>query len=1142
MDNFYLKKSYRYKCSNNYLILFSFLLILVIHPTNLHAQNKEITLSVKNVSLQEVLDQIENKTIYRFTYRDVNLTKEKKVTITASQMPVETFLNKVLSPMSLTFKRSGNTFAIIPVNQEKEKQLTGVVVDENNSPLIGVSIQVKGIPKGTTTDINGKFTIESSPNTTLVFSYLGYLTQEVKIKSQTSLNIDMTPDTKTLDEVIVVGYGSQKKSDLTGSISTLKGSELPQTGNTTLAQMIKGQIPGISFSQSSTQPGAAVSIQIRGAAAKASPLLVIDGVPVSTMWEPDAGMSFGKGSKESVFDYINPEDIQDIQVLKDASATSIYGSQAAGGVILITTKRGSYDNKIKTSFKTSYTTQWIAEKPKVLDAKDYMRASNDSQLERWMRDEGFYPWGNKIPSENIDEMRKTYEQSGKTWNYQWDEIENFNGGTDWYDVLTRNGGIQQYDFSLTGGGKKNAYLISLGHMSNDGIVKNNDYARTTGRINFDQTFNKWLKAGISASYSIITSNDVALSSSSGATSLFAAARKYDPTIPVRDENGNYALGKIYGLAQNPASILDVAMNTKKDNILTSAFVNITPIDGLAVKTTVGYDRKFASSGTYFPMTTQEGIQQGGGIAKVNNQSLTNKYINITATYNKKFAQSHSLSIMAGWEYRTLASEGLNAANWGFSYDAVKWYNLGLGTAESPSVGSSKSTEQSASFISRLNYAYKDRYLLTANFRRDGSSNFAANKQWGNFGGVSLAWRANEESFLKNIDWLSNLKIRLGAGITGYAGSLIGTQTYYTPGKDYLFNNAPTTGVALAVLGNPNLSWESQQDINIGLDFGLFNNKIGGSIDIYERTIKDRIGTRNLMSYHEVNTVHYNTQRIDKTRGIDVMLYATLMNKNDFSWHTDFTLTYYRDFASKRDLSEILDINQPARNVDWNDVWGYVSDGLVMPGENVPHMPGVYPGAVKIKDLNGYLLDKDGNKVLDADGRPMYLGHPDGKIDNADKVVLYNNTPILVSWTNTFTYKGLDLSIYLYGKFNQHKNNDILSNVDYSPYLGTNTSPAYNDRWWLYNMTATQPAFTQGLTNFGTGDYFLENAWFIRLDNITLGYTLPKKLTKKLLNSLRVYVSAKNLLTITPYKGYDPEYNVYTYPSTSSFTVGIDIKF
>ena len=290
-------------------------------------------------------------------------------------------------------------------------------------------------------------------------------------------------------------------------------------------------------------------------------------------------------------------------------------------------------------------------------------------------------------------------------------------------------------------------------------------------------------------------------------------------------------------------------------------------------------------------------------------------------------------------------------------------------------------------------------------------------------------------------------------------------------------------------------------------------------------------------------LNYNTQRIDNTRGVDLSLYGTVATKSGFNWRSQFTLTYYRDFTSKRDPSEVLDINTPARNVDWNDVWSYLSDGLIMPGETVPHMPGALPGAIKIKDINGYLYDADGSIMRDADGRPMYLGEPDGKIDNADLVVIHNKTPIPVSWTNTFSYKNFDLSIHMYGKFNHYKNTDYLVNIAYGPYEGTNTSPYFNDRFTFNNTTSAIPAFTQNTSSsLGYADYFMEKAWFIRLDNITLGYTLPKSITKKVLQSVRFYASMKNILTLTPYKGYDPEYDVYTYPSTSSFTVGVDIKF
>lgn len=1144
MDNsHYPKKIYYHKCSKKNLFLLILIIGFILLPDKLFAQQQtSVTISVTNESLQSVFDKVEKSTVYRFTYMDVILPTDRNITVSASNMNIEDFLNRVLSSTMLTYKRNGNTFSIIPKTEKKEPQaeLTGTVVDDNDVPLVGVVVAIKNTTKAATTDADGKFSLTAPLNSTLRISYLGYFPQEIKVTGAKELNVKLIENTQTLDEVIVVGYGVQKKSDLTGSIASIKGDELPKYASTTLAQTLKGQVPGLSFTQTSSQPGAAVWMQIRGAAAGASPLIVVDGVPVSTMWEPDAKLNFGKGDKESVLDNINPDDIQDIQVLKDASATSIYGSRAAGGVILITTKRGAEGGRTNVSFKASYTGQWIAEKPKVMSGKEYMLASNQSLLERWVKDEGYYPWGNK-PLPEYNELVQLYEAAGKKWNYNPAAIDNFIGGTDWYDEVTRNGQIQQYDLSVTGGNANSSYLISLGHMGNDGIVKNNDYKRTTGRINFDQTFNKWLKAGIGVSYSRINSNDVPISGASGSTTLFQAARKYDPTIPVRDENGNYALGTIYGLAQNPASILDVTMYTKKDNFLSSAYIDIKPFEDLVVRGTVGYDRKFANTGVYFPSTTQEGMY-AEGIAKINENNLSNYYMNVTATYSKVFATDHSLKFMAGWEFQKLESEGFSADNQGFPYDGAKWHNLGLGTYERPGVGSFFGTTENASFISRLNYSYKEKYLLTANFRRDGSSNFAPNKQWGNFGGVALAWRINEEEFLKSTNWLSNLKLRAGAGITGYAGSLTGTQTYYTAGKDYYFNNKHTSGVALAMVGNPNLSWESQEDINIGLDFGFFNSRLGGSIDVYERTIEDRIGTKNLMSYHEVNTLNYNTKRIDKTQGIDLSIYGTLVNKNSFSWHSQFTLTYYRDKTTKRDPSEILDINNEYKYT-WNDMWYYKADGLVQPGETISHMPGAVAGVVKIQDVNGYLYDADGNIVRDDDGRPRYSGEPDGKIDKADLVKIGNNTPIPFSWSNTFNYKNFDLNIYLYGKFNNWKNNDYKANLSYGPFEGTNAITYFNERYTFNNLDSQVPAFTQNTNStLGYGDYFMEKAWFIRLENISLGYTLPKNITKKICQSMRFYGALKNIAVFSPYDGQDPEYDIYMYPSTSAFTFGVDIKF
>lgn len=1037
---------------------------------------------------------------------------------------------------------------LISVNTlaQNPRTITGTVIDSSNETVIGASVVETGTINGTVTSIEGTFSIQVSPTAkSLTFSYIGNKMQKVEIGKSNIINIVMETDNLNLDEVVVVGYGSMKKSDLTGAVSSVKPDDLPQAATTTVAQMLKGQLSGVSFTQNSSQPGAKVKMQIRGAAAGAAPLIVIDGFPVSPMWEPSTQTQFGKGDKEDVLDNLNPDDIADIQVLKDASATSIYGSRAAGGVILITTKRGS-SGKVDVSFKASYSMQTIAKKPNLLSPKEFMQEVNKSILENYVYNQGYAPWGDKpLPAYNnlvAEFMTANAGQKYGGFRYDPNTIDSFQGGTDWSDAVTRKGGIQQYDLSVRGGSGKTRYSVSVGYMGNKGIAKNNDYNRTTGRLNLDQEFTSWLKGGVSLSYSMNKSNDIALSGTGDAYDVFRAARTFDPTLPIRDENGNYSKSEVIGYAKNPVSILDVSMLTKKENMLASAFVEVKPFNDLTIKATAGYNRKVSTSSSYIPSTTYEGESVNGKASK-NMDEQSDYLINAIATYNKTI-KKHSLSVMGGWEYQRFVNDGFNAMNTGFPYDGVKWYNLWLGTNEKPTVGSYGAVSENASFLGRINYSYDNRYLLTLNYRYDGSSNFAPNRQWGHFGGGAVAWRISEEAFLKDrLSWLDNLKLRFGAGVTGYAGNLTGTRTYYQAGYDYYFNNKPSSGIGLNTLGNPDLSWESQRDLNLGLDFGLFRNRLAGSIEIYERTIFNRIGYKNLMSYQEVNTIAYNTKRIDKTRGIDITLTGTIFVKKNFSWDSQLTFTYYRDMTTRRDPSEVLEINDTEK-YHWNDLWYYISDGLVRQGEIISGQTGAKAGAVRIKDLNGYKRDENGNKVYDENGKPFYLGHPDGIVDKADMVKIANNTPIPFGWSNNFKYKNFDLNVYFYGKLNYRKDNDYKGYADPVTILnGLNGTNYIRNRMSFDNLDSQVPSFQIWSGGYGVGDYFLEKSWFIRLDNVSLGYTLPKNITKKVCQSARFYFAAKNVCVITPYKGGDPEFDVYGgYPSVRSFTIGVDIKF
>lgn len=1035
----------------------------------------------------------------------------------------------------------------ISVQAQNVRTITGRVTDSENNPLISVTIMQSDKKHGTVTDINGNYSITLNNNIeSLIFSYIGYSIQTVEINDRKIIDIVLKEEASILNELIVVGYGTVRRSDQTGSISSVKADDLPKAATTTVAQMLKGQVAGMSFNQWSSQPGAKVSMQIRGAAAGAAPLVVIDGFPMNTMSEPSSGVQFLKGDKEDVLDNINPEDIQDIQILKDASATSIYGSRAAGGVILITTKRGSGE-KTNITLKSSYTLQTIQQKPMYMNAREFMTEVNKVLLENYVANQGYYPWGNRsLPSYNdliTEFMTANSSSSLGGFRYDPNTINQFNGGTDWMDAVTRNGEMKQHDLSVTGGSGKTRYLLSLGFMGNEGIAKNHSYSRTTGRLNLDQEFNKWIKGGITLSYATINSNDIAMSGTGDAYDVFRAARSFDPTLPVYNEDGTYAKSPIVGYGTNPVSILDVSMQGSKEDLLTTGYLEITPISDLIVRGMVGYNRKIALSDSYIPSTTYEGENVNGRASKILD-AKSDFLFNIIATYNKKI-NMHNFSIMGGWEYQKTTSDGFMANNTGFPYDGVKWNNLGLGTAERPGVSSWGGSNENASVISRFNYTYDNRYLLTLNYRMDGSSNFAPNKQWGHFGGGSFAWRISEETFLKdNTDWLSNLKLRLGAGITGYAGNLTDTESYYSAsGFDYYFNNKPTSGIGLKALGNPDLSWESQSDINIGLDFGFFNNKLFGSVDLYERTVYDRIGYKNLPSYQEINKLAYNTERIDKTRGIDLSVSSFLVETKTFSWNSSLTFTYYRDMTTKRDLSEVLDIND-SYSYHWNDLWYYIADGLVQPGEMLTTQPSAKAGAVRIKDIDGYMRDENGNKVMDENGKPMYLGRPDGIIDNADLVYLGNNTPIPFGWSNNFTYKNFDLNLYIYGKFNYQKTNDYkVSGGSAILRDGSNTSTWARGRMSFDNLDSEVPSIFYNTGGFGAGNYYLENAWFIRFDNLSLGYTIPENITKNICRSIRLYAAVKNLFYITPYKGSDPEFSAYYgYLPSRGFTFGFDVRF
>ena len=1015
--------------------------------------------------------------------------------------------------------------------------INGVVTDELGEPLIGVNIMVKGTTNGTITDLDGKYSITADvqQKTIIVYSFMGYITQEIAVKTQRQINVQLFPDQEMLDEVVVIGYGTVKRGDVTSAVSQVKTDELPKSSTASVGNMLSGRTPGLIVRSNSAAPGGSIDFNIRGGGA---PLIVIDGFPISTVADQytsesvkETGNKLGSIQTDDNFINLNPEDIESIDILKDASATSIYGSRAANGVILITTKRGS-EGKVDVKFSSSVSMQKLYGLPKMMSGQNYMRERNKIAREIWMNNNNIYPYGDQ---EWQDEMNQQID-----YPYSDADIANFRGGTDWLDAVTRTGMIHNESLNIRGGTEKTKYLFSVSNLHNKGVVKNNNFNRLTMRLNLDQKFNKWLKGSVNISYSRNNIDNVFGESgrAGGAqfSGIMSSAMEYNPLIAIRDENGNYLLNEERPERPNPVSLLDAQDKSQRENILASANIEATPIDGLLVKGTIGTDIRINERNSYLPSTINIANQETK-YAYIGQNRGESYLMSLMVDY-KKNIEKHNFGAMVAFDFEHIGKRGTTMINSDFPSDDFLWNNMGAGARPHPDMTSYKNVDERASYIGRINYGYDNRYLLTANVRVDGSSNFAANKQWGTFYGASAAWKISEENFVKNnIDWLNDLKLRVGWGQVGDDGELTGTRTYFTT-YYYAFNGIPTAGLGLGSLANPNLSWETKTTWNIGIDWGVLNSRLHGTIDFFTSRTKNKIGERKLPINQEITSINYNLSEVDGSHGVEVGISSTNIHNKRFKWNTDFVLSYYRNYYVKRDANYVLGINETQR-MDMNDMWEYVVDGLIPAGEH-------NAGALKIKDIDGYLRDENGNIVM-KNGKPAYCGYADGIIDEADMVYKGNSTPIPFSLNNSFEFNNFDLNVYFYGMFNNWQKNSTYTlfagNMQNVALYGENTLKELGDRWSYDNMNSSTPSIfvNANTTAAQRNGYYLEKAWFLRCDNVTLGYTFKPR--KRCFSSLRVYVSARNLFVITPYSGSDPETDSQAaYPNSRTYTLGVDINF
>lgn len=995
-----------------------------------------------------------------------------------------------------------------------EKRYSGMVNDASGEPVIGASIQVKKGIAGTVTDVNGKFSLQAPAGATLVISYIGYITQEIRIDSQTNLQITLIEDTKTLEEVVVIGYGTQKKVDLTGSVSSVKMMEISQTPISSIDQGLIGRASGVQVIQTSGMPGAVASIRVRGSSSLQGgnePLYVIDGFPVYAGTGVSTNSVFqdaiGKAQLSGLAT-INPSDIESIEILKDAAATAIYGARAANGVVLITTKSGQKGRDV-ISFDASFGIQNVVKKIDVMNAQDYAKLVNDA-----------YIWGDGATSANGKPFYDTAQMA---------EIAKLGMGTNWQNEIFRQGVTQDYQLSISGGDAKTTYAISGGYSDQVGIILDSDFKRYSMRLNLDRNVNEFLTFGAHISASHTISNLVA-TDTGGEGGVVNGAIKMNPVLPVYSD----AEAGIYTPVNTPGTLEPNPVATLKEQKYTNATSRMLGniygqweiIKDLKLKMSIGTDVIYDKFNLYTPSS----IYQSNGIAKAivtMNRSIS--WLNENTLNWNKQSGDHSLNVLGGFTMQRNNFENVLGRSQGFVNDVLLYNDLGAGsTFNQPQ---SSATQWSIlSYLARLNYSYLSRYLVSVNARVDGSSRFGANNKYGFFPSASAGWRVSEEAFMESMKrTVSNLKIRAGYGVTG--NTEIGVyQSLATLGNTSwtLGGNQLVTGFFPNIIPNPDLKWEKTGQFNLGLDLGLFNNHLRITADYYRKLTTDLLYNVAIPTASGFSTMLQNIGSVEN-KGTELMIEGDILS-GAFTWSSAMNLATNQNKVLKlggepyKEMPEgdgHLKTGSFRRLVVGEPIgvfYGYRYDGIFQNAEEVskissqPSLLGV--GFRRYKDLNG-----------------------DGKIDaNNDREILGNPFPLFFGgFTNTFGLKGFELNVFLQYSYGGKIYNYNAMDLE-TPVGGQNAYAALTDRFTDEKPSTRYPRASTNRTVL-VSDLFLEDGSYMKLKTVSLSYRFPK-VSIPHIQGIRVYLTGQNLLTWTKYQGYDPE---VSYRGASTLEMGEDFS-
>ncbi|MCC6289066.1 MAG: TonB-dependent receptor [Chitinophagaceae bacterium] len=1138
--------------------LISFFMIVICVQATASVSAQKITLSEKKASIEKVLREIRRQSDFDFIVNARTLKNAQPLSINVKDMPLEEVLQLVFANQPVDYVVDNKTIIIRdrvtnpspeknPRTDQYVKKINGVITNEKGEPLSGVSIIEQGTKNGVVTNDNGRFSITVKDETSvLLITYVGYKTKEVAASAD-NFNIILESDAGNLSDVVVVGYGVQKKSDLTGSVSSVKGSDLTKLPTQRVDQALQGRAAGVMVQNTDGAPGGNATIRVRGGNSITggnNALVVVDGI---------------QGVNIST---INPNDIESLEVLKDASATAIYGARGANGVILITTKRG-VSGKPAFNYGLSIGSQQLNHKLSLMNAGDYARKSND-----WAATQD-----GTVNSPIDPVLPFTKDQIAAL---------DASGGTDWQDVIYRHGLLQNHQLSMSGGSEHARYFVSGGYINQQGIVVNTKYVRYNLRSNLDLKLNSWLTAGINMNVIKDKGNVPPVGEGTRYGDILGqvinTVARFDPATPIYDDAGNYNFKALKGGPNNSKIYADndvwnplaTALETKadKNNITNeiSTFLEARIIDGLTLRIAGAASINSNDEMHYYGTKTQpgRGVSGLGDLTTSKYEYYQNSNI---LTYNKIFNQKHHLTLTGVAEQQLIQSKGSFIAAQGFFSDEIGINDLG-GASQINEKSTTVTKQTLNSFLGRINYVFDEKYMITASYRADGSSVFGANNKWGYFPSAAVAWRLSEEEFIKILNVFSTLKLRGSWGKTGnQAIQPYQTLATVTSGYNYPYdgNSAANIGFALGRPANPDLKWESTAQTNIGADFGFFNDRLTATVDVYRKVTTDLLLNKQVEAYTGFSTKLANVGSIEN-KGLEISIGAKPFAGNTVKWNTGFNISFnrskvlallndmplairtntgggYQIYASAFSL-KYLQVGQPV-----DQMRGYVNLGTWSEAEaEQAKAMGQAPGEAKWKDVNS-----DGKITRSADGLEV--------IGNASPKFIYG-------WNNSISYKNFDLIFLIQGSYG----NDIFNAVRIkteNPSNGLSTN--LNNRWTTENQNTNVPVFlgtkernamnlganqTSGIGVDQRSSRWVEDGSYLRMKNITLTYNLPLSILSKIrVNRLSVYATAINLFTITKYTGYDPEVSSFNaggagglgidlsnYPTAKTFMFGLNLTF